>query len=179
MKLIDLHTHSLHSDGADTPTEVVRRAYEAGLSAMALSDHDCVSGVEEAMAEGKRLGISAGGNGCVIKEATFMGKSSHAGGSPHRGINALYAANLALAAINALRETFQDNSHIRVHPIITKGGDIVNAIPDTVTMECYVRGATMEDIVMVNKKVNRALAASAAAIGAKVHLRDIPRPALL
>ena len=56
--------------------------------------------------------------------------------------------------------------------IITKGGDIVNAIPDTVTMECYVRGATMEDIVMVNKKVNRAFAGAAAAMGAQVALWD-------
>jgi len=119
-------------------------------------------------------GTSGGSNGCLLKNIRFEGKASHAGGSPHRGINALYAANLALSAINALRETFQDKSHIRVHPIITKGGDIVNAIPDTVTMECYVRGATMEDIVTVNEKVNRALAASAAAMGAKVHLRDIP-----
>ena len=119
-------------------------------------------------------GISGGSNGCLLKNIRFEGKASHAGGSPHRGINALYAANLALSAINALRETFQDSSHVRVHPIITKGGDIVNAIPDTVTMECYVRGATMEDIVTVNTKVNRALAASAAAMGAKVHLRDTP-----
>ena len=119
-------------------------------------------------------GSSGGSNGCLLKNIRFEGKASHAGGSPHRGINALYAANLALSAINALRETFVDNSHIRVHPIITHGGDIVNAIPDKVTMECYVRGATMDDIVMVNKKVNRALAASAAAMGAKVHLRDIP-----
>ncbi len=124
--------------------------------------------------ETSACGITRGSNGCLLKNIRFEGKASHAGGSPHRGINALYAANLALSAINALRETFQDNSHIRVHPIITKGGDIVNAIPDTVTMECYVRGATMDDIVMVNKKVNRALAASAAAMGAKVHLRDIP-----
>lgn len=57
MKTIDLHTHSLCSDGADAPAEVVRRAKEAGLSAMALSDHDCVDGVEEAMAEGEKLGI--------------------------------------------------------------------------------------------------------------------------
>ena len=118
--------------------------------------------------------IGRGSNGCLLKEIRFEGKASHAGSSPYRGINALYAANLALSAINALRETFRDNSHIRVHPIITKGGDIVNAIPDTVTMECYVRGATMEDIVTVNKKINRALAASAAAMGATVHLRDIP-----
>ena len=119
-------------------------------------------------------GTSGGSNGCLLKNIRFEGKAAHAGGSPHKGINALYAANLALSAINALRETFQDSQHIRVHPIITKGGDIVNAIPDTVTMECYVRGATLDDIVSVNKKVNRALAASAAAMGAKVHIRDIP-----
>ncbi len=57
MKMIDLHTHSVCSDGADTPAEVVRRAHEAGLAAIALSDHDSVDGVEEAMAEGERLGV--------------------------------------------------------------------------------------------------------------------------
>ena len=139
-----------------------------------LNDVDMAFMIHQDNGETSASGSSGGSNGCLLKNIRFEGKASHAGGSPHRGINALYAANLALAAINALRETFQDNSHIRVHPIITKGGDIVNAIPDTVTMECYVRGATMEDIVMVNKKVNRALAASAAAMGAKVHLRDIP-----
>ncbi|MBQ3074679.1 MAG: PHP domain-containing protein [Clostridia bacterium] len=57
MKLIDLHTHSLKSDGAQTPADVVRTAHAAGLSAMALSDHDNVEGVREAMAEGEKLGI--------------------------------------------------------------------------------------------------------------------------
>lgn len=118
--------------------------------------------------------ISKGSNGCIAKTITFKGVSAHAGGSPHLGVNALYAANLGLNAINALRETFKDSSHIRVHPIITAGGDAVNAIPDTVKMESYIRGATMQDIVAVNKKVNRALAAAAAAMGANVHLQDIP-----
>lgn len=57
MKRIDLHTHSLKSDGAQTPADVVRTAYAAGLSAIALSDHDNIEGVPEAMAEGQRLGI--------------------------------------------------------------------------------------------------------------------------
>ncbi len=57
MKLIDLHTHSLCSDGAQTPADVVRTAKEAGLSAIALSDHDCIKGVSEAMEEGKKLGV--------------------------------------------------------------------------------------------------------------------------
>ncbi len=118
--------------------------------------------------------IVGGGNGCIVKEMEFQGVAAHAGGTPHMGVNALYAANLAMNAVNALRETFVDEDHIRFHPIITAGGDSVNAIPDQVRMESYVRGATMESIVQANQKVNRAVAASAAAMGANVRLRDIP-----
>ena len=57
MKRIDLHTHSLCSDGAQTPTDVVRTAKEAGLAAIALSDHDCIDGVQEAMDAGKAMGV--------------------------------------------------------------------------------------------------------------------------
>ena len=57
MRKIDLHTHSLCSDGAQTPAEVVRTAADAGLAAIALSDHDCIDGVQEAMDTGKALGI--------------------------------------------------------------------------------------------------------------------------
>lgn len=118
--------------------------------------------------------ISGGSNGLLTKMVTFQGVAAHAGGAPHNGVNALYAANLALNAINALRETFKDASHIRVHPIITYGGTAVNAIPDVVRLESYVRGASMDDIVAANKKVNLALAASAAAMGAKVLIQDSP-----
>ena len=56
-KLIDLHTHSCCSDGSMTPRELVAHAKESGISAVALSDHDCVDGVREAMEEGERLGV--------------------------------------------------------------------------------------------------------------------------
>lgn len=118
--------------------------------------------------------ITGGSNGCIAKQVTFRGVSAHAGGKPHQGVNALYAASNALAMINSLRETFQDDHHIRVHPVITAGGDSVNAIPDCVKLESYVRGATMDAIVDANRKVNRAIAAAAAGMGATVRLRDIP-----
>lgn len=54
---IDLHTHSTCSDGSMRPAEVVQCAKEHGLCAMALSDHDTVAGVEEAMQAGKKLGV--------------------------------------------------------------------------------------------------------------------------
>ncbi|MBQ2847655.1 MAG: PHP domain-containing protein [Clostridia bacterium] len=56
-KYIDLHTHSLKSDGSMTPAEVVNEAKRAGLAAIALSDHDTVDGIEEAVAEGERIGV--------------------------------------------------------------------------------------------------------------------------
>ena len=54
---VDLHTHSTASDGALAPEAVVAAAHAAGLSAMALTDHDTVGGVEAAVREGERLGV--------------------------------------------------------------------------------------------------------------------------
>jgi predicted metal-dependent phosphoesterase TrpH len=53
----DLQSHSTHSDGALSATEVVQRAAEAGVELLALSDHDTVSGVSEAIAAGQGLGV--------------------------------------------------------------------------------------------------------------------------
>ena len=115
-----------------------------------------------------------GQNGCIVKNIRYKGVSSHAGGSPNLGVNALYAANLGMNAVNALRETFLDSDHIRFHPIINYGGTSVNAIPDVVTMESYVRGASLESIIRENRKINRALAGSALSIGANVEVLDRP-----
>lgn len=56
-KWIDLHTHSTASDGSMRPAELVRYAREAGLAAIALTDHDSMGGVEEAIGEGKKTGV--------------------------------------------------------------------------------------------------------------------------
>ncbi|MBQ3865347.1 MAG: amidohydrolase, partial [Clostridia bacterium] len=113
-----------------------------------------------------------GSNGFIVKKATFVGLSAHAGGSPHKGHNALYAATCAINAANALRETFRDADHIRFHPIITAGGSVVNAIPDHVVVDSYIRGATMEAILNANEKINRAFAGAAASMGCRVILED-------
>ena len=117
--------------------------------------------------------VDKGANGFIIKNFTFLGKSAHAAG-PSKGINALYAANQALSGINALRETFQEKDHIRVHPIITCGGTVVNAIPERVTVESYVRGASVEAILRENEKVNRAAASAALCMGANLQIADRP-----
>jgi predicted metal-dependent phosphoesterase TrpH len=56
-RVYDLHTHSTASDGAYTPAELVRQAAEAGITDLALTDHDTVDGLQEASVEAARLGI--------------------------------------------------------------------------------------------------------------------------
>ena len=124
--------------------------------------------------EGGRISVSGPSNGCVVKQVRFRGKASHAGGAPHDGVNALKAATIALLAIDANRETFKDEDHIRVHPIITKGGELVNVVPDDVRLETYVRGASVEAIKRAAAVVDRCLRAGAAALGAEVTISTLP-----
>ena len=115
-----------------------------------------------------------GSVGCIAKSITYKGKAAHAGGSPWNGNNALYAANCGINAINAIRETFRDSDIIRVHPIITSGGVMVNAIPGEARLESYVRGKTYEAITEANARVNRALIGAALSLGTNVEIKDIP-----
>jgi len=115
-----------------------------------------------------------GSNGCMAKTITYKGKSAHAGGAPHRGINAQYAAMLGLQAVNDLRETFQEKDLIRFHPIMMGVNCAVNIIPDEMKIESYVRGKSLEAIKRENVKINRALTGAALAIGARVELTDRP-----
>lgn len=124
--------------------------------------------------QGDSFYIQNGSIGCLAKRIVYKGVSSHAGGNPWDGINALYAANQGISACNALRETFKESDVIRFHPIITKGGNAVNAIPDKVIVESYVRGSNFPGILDANKKINRALIGGALSIGANVEIEDIP-----
>ena len=120
------------------------------------------------------MGLAPSSNGFLAKNVCFTGKASHAGSSPHKGINALNAAQLALSAINAQRETFRDEDCVRVHPIITKGGDLVNIVPAEVIMETYVRGKTGAAILDAAHKVDRALRGAAMAMGCQVTINTVP-----
>jgi amidohydrolase len=124
--------------------------------------------------EDGRACLPLSNNGRVGKTARFVGRAAHAGSAPHRGINALYAAQIALAAVNAQRETFRDEDTIRVHPILTHGGDQVNVIPGEARLETYVRGRTLDGIREANQKVDRALRAGALALGARVEIETLP-----
>src|SRR5215467_12206622 len=125
-------------------------------------------------ATGTRAFLAESSNGALVKRIRFVGRAAHAGSLPQLGINALNAAMIAMNAISALRETFWEKDTIRIHPIITKGGDAVSVVPAEVTMETFVRGGSLEAIVDANKKVDRCLRAGAMAIGAEVEIHTIP-----
>lgn len=123
---------------------------------------------------GNNYEVSESYNGFVMKKITFIGKASHGGLAPWDGINALYAANIALDAINAQRDTFRDEDTVRIHGIITKGGGAVNVTPDEVVLEIQVRAKRPEAILDASQKVDRAMRAGATALGATVRIETVP-----
>ena len=134
---------------------------------MAMMTHTSLLG------EGK---FSLGGtsNGHVVKFIRFLGRASHAGGAPHAGINALQAANVALNALNAQRETLRNEDTIRLHGIMTLGGVSVSSIPAEVKYEGRVRGGTWDAIDDANQKMDRCLRAGTLAIGGQVEIVTLP-----
>lgn len=144
--------------------EFLRRGY--------MDDVDLAFMLHTASDTSSDFSCNLGGNGFISKSITFKGKGAHAGSSPDKGVNALYAANLGMQAINALRETFVDEDHIRIHPIVTYCSPSVNVIPEEVKLESYIRGAKKSVILDINHKINQALMAAAASIGATVFISD-------
>ncbi|MDP3058832.1 MAG: peptidase dimerization domain-containing protein, partial [bacterium] len=139
-----------------------------------LDDTDLCMMFHSTTSEDYKIATKSGSNGFVGKLIKYKGKEAHAGGAPHLGVNALNAAMIGMMAVHAQRETFKDSDHIRVHPIITKGGDLVNIVPADVRMETYVRGANMKAIIEASAKVDRALQAGAMAVGAEVEIIQLP-----
>lgn len=56
--MIDLHVHSYVSDGSNTPSEIIRMAYDKRLKAIALTDHDTVEGIREAELEAEKYNLT-------------------------------------------------------------------------------------------------------------------------
>lgn len=110
--------------------------------------------------------------GFIAKTLTIRGKAAH-GSTPYLGTNALNAAALTIIGIHSNRETFRDEEKVRIHPIITKGGDVVNSVPDEVCIDTYVRGATFEGIKKGNAAVERSLDGACRMIGAEYEIEDI------
>ena len=122
----------------------------------------------------RKFAVGGTSNGHVVKYVRYTGRGAHAGTSPHLGINALNAASFAIQAINSNRETHRAEDTVRIHGIITKGGEAVNAVPGDVKLEWRVRSGTPKVVVENSQVVDRCFKAGALAVGAQVQITSIP-----
>ncbi len=96
----------------------------------------------------------------------FYGKAAHASGSPHLGINALDAVIQLFNGINALRQQLPDD--VRIHGIITHGGDAPNIIPEYASARFYIRAESWKKTEETSVKVRAIAEGAALATGASV-----------
>ena len=112
---IDFHIHTTHSDGSFTPAEIISMAKEAGLTAVALTDHNTVSGVPAFMAEAVGQGITAVAG--TELSTTYQGEEIHLLG--------LFIPEAHYADVEALMEqykTYKEDSNRALIAALAKGG---------------------------------------------------------
>lgn len=99
---------------------------------------------------------------------TFRGRPSHAGSAAHEGVNALNAVIETFNSINALRQHV--TSDVRIHGIITHGGDAVNIVPEVAQADFLIRAATLDHLSEMVEKVKDCARGAATATGTSVAL---------
>jgi hypothetical protein len=106
---IDLHVHSKFSDGLNTPTELVKMAVAKGLAAISLADHDCLDGVNEALAAGRESGLEVISG--VELSCEFKGRDLHILG---------YGVDPGDVEFGEMLKRFRETRHTRGLKIIEK-----------------------------------------------------------
>lgn len=99
-------------------------------------------------------------------EFEFFGRPAHAAGCPEKGINALDAMILFFSGVNALRQHV--TSDVRIHGIITHGGDAPNIIPEYTKARFYVRANTIATCEEITNKVIQIAKGAALSTGCEV-----------
>lgn len=98
----------------------------------------------------------------------FIGKPAHAAASPEEGINALDAVIQLFVGINALRQHVPGD--VRIHGIITHGGDAPNIVPEYAKARFFIRAATRPTLNAVTEKVKNIARGAALTTGAHVNI---------
>lgn len=141
-------------------------AEEGGGGKVIMTEEGVFDDLDAAMMThpGNKTMVLRGGIACVGATFKFYGKEAHAAGSPELGINALDALMNSFAAINSLREHFPDD--VRVHGIVTHGGDAANIVPGYCEASFVVRAKTRKKLEGIKERVYNAVRHSTAAVGA-------------
>ena len=100
----------------------------------------------------------------------YRGKAAHAAGSPTEGINALDAANIFFHAVACLRQHVPED--VRMHGIITKGGDAANIIPEFTEVRYILRSYSMKTIAKLAERVKDCARAGAVATGCTLEIQE-------
>jgi len=114
--------------------------------------------------------VLRGALACVDATFTFHGRQAHASSSPEKGISALDAMINAFVAINSIRQFVKED--VRIHGIITKGGDAPNVVPELCEAVFILRAATVKELETVREKVYKAVRHAAEGVGATVDIAE-------
>ncbi|MBQ9325497.1 MAG: M20 family metallopeptidase [Clostridia bacterium] len=118
---------------------------------------------------GDRHEASSRNLACLPIDIAFRGKPAHAAAAPETGINALDALILTYNGINALRQHVTGD--VRIHGIITHGGDAPNIVPEYAAGKFYLRAATVPRLEALYQRVERIVEGAALMTGAKSHMQ--------
>jgi predicted metal-dependent phosphoesterase TrpH len=147
--VIDLHTHTSYSDGTDTPAQLINKALAAGISIIGLTDHDSISGWQEAT-DALRTGISLV-PGAEISCQTPDGISVHI-------LGLLFDSNNS-ELINTLEKT-RENRHGRMEKIIARINEAGIDITMDDVLEQLSDGATLGRPHLADALVKKGIVAS-------------------
>ncbi|BBY64562.1 M20 family metallopeptidase [Mycolicibacterium helvum] len=104
----------------------------------------------------------------------YDGRAAHAAAYPDRGVNAADAFTIAQVAIGLLRQQFPHD--VRVHGVMTNGGEVPNAIPQRTEGRWYVRAGTLAELAGLEQRVNRCFEAGALATGCELTITPESKP---
>ncbi len=147
-------------------------AEEGGGGKILLADAGQFDGVDAAMMfhPGSRTMVLRGGLACARSTFKFYGKAAHAASSPDQGKSALDAVIHTFVAINSLRQFVRDG--IRIHGIITHGGDAPNIVPEFCEARFLVRAPNLPELNEVKAMVYKAAMSSAEAVGVRCEIEE-------
>jgi amidohydrolase len=151
-------------------------AEEGGGGKIEMLDRGAFHGVDLAMmahpapvdvAEARPFAVSH-------SHVTFTGKAAHAAAYPEQGVNAADAFTITQVALGLLRQQLPPS--VRVHGLVTRGGEAPNAIPERTEGRWYVRAETLAELAEVEPRVWRCFEAGALATGCQLEVVPESQP---
>lgn len=149
-------------EGGGGKIEMLERGAFAGLD-LAMMAHPAPVDVAEA----RPFAVSH-------SHVTYRGKAAHAAAYPEQGVNAADAFTVAQVALGLLRQQLPGT--VRVHGVVTNGGEAPNAIPQTTEGRWYVRAETLAELAEIEPRVRRCFEAGATATGCELIIEPESEP---